>query len=56
MGDFHKYVIASDVDHFSQYPLSGPPPSTRHLWPGVLLAYMFATMSSAVAVTCRKIA
>lgn len=27
MGDFNKYVIASDVDYFSQYPLSGPPPS-----------------------------
>jgi hypothetical protein len=26
MGDFNKYVIATDIDDFSQYPLSGPPP------------------------------
>jgi hypothetical protein len=28
MGDFHKYVIAGDVEEFSRHPLSGPPPST----------------------------
>jgi len=31
MGDFNKYVIASDVDYFSQHPLSGPPPAASHL-------------------------
>jgi hypothetical protein len=28
-GDFNKYVVKSDVDHFSLYSLSGPPP-TKH--------------------------
>lgn len=30
MGDFNKYVISSDVGHFSLYPLTGPAPTERH--------------------------
>jgi len=30
MGDFNKYVIASDVRTFSLYPLTGPAPTQHH--------------------------
>ncbi|MFS0886100.1 NACHT domain-containing protein [Aeromicrobium sp. 179-A 4D2 NHS] len=33
MGDFHKYVMKSDVQSFSRFPLSGPEPSGGYAHP-----------------------
>ncbi|MBM4523045.1 hypothetical protein GS462_00320 [Rhodococcus hoagii] len=29
-GDFNKYVVKSDVEFFSRFPLSGPPPTEKY--------------------------